>query len=281
MANQPQDSESAYRAPSMDDSIVDFANPPVAEVVCGIRFAELPNYSSPHMGLFWSTLRDEFPVAEVMNPLLLPGGKIKFKVSAPPPPRYFLRSEDRGELIQLQEDRFLYNWIRTESKPKYPRYRQVIKRFNKLRDRFESFLSDHDFGPISIRELYLAYVNHIAEGEGWNTPAEIGKVFPDFRFKLRGRRYLKAPIGWNLVTYYPVKDRNARLEVSMRTGEKKTVEGNEQRLFLLQLSVIGDVVAPSPGEQQDWFDMAREAIDLGFLDLTSGKMQNEVWRMHE
>lgn len=282
MPKRPQDSDSAYQVPSMSDSIVDFENPPVSEVVCGIAFTKLEDFTSPYMGLFWSTVRDEFPVAEVKPPLPPPGSEFKFTLpDTPPPPRYFLRSSEGNELLQLQENRFLYNWLGTQSNPKYPRYKTVIKRFHKLRKKFEKFLQDHDLHQMAIRELRLTYVNHIMEGEGWNNLADVGKVFPNFRLKQRGRRYLRVPTDWNFMTLFPVKDQNSRLQVTIRNGTKKTAEDVEQRLYVLDLTVIGDVVDPSQGELQRWFDMAREAIDLSFLDLTSSKIQSEIWKVRE
>lgn len=281
-ARKPRDSESARQIPSMDKSIVDFKNAPVNEVVCGIAFRELENYSTPQMGLFWSAVRNEFPVAEIMPPLTPPGPEPKLHLSVvPPAPRYFLRSADRSELIQLQENRFLYNWLRTENKPVYPHYKHVIRRFNKLKRTFKNFLDKHDLGSISVRELRLTYVNHILQGEGWDTPADIAKVFPNFRFKRRGCRYLNSPIGWNFVTHFPVQHENSLLEVTVRTGSKDPGNGTEQPLFILQLTVIGNVVDPSQTEMQAWFNMAREAIDLSFLDLTDAKVQKEIWGIHE
>lgn len=282
MPKRSQDSESAYQVSSMDESIVDFENPPVSEVVCGVGFTKPDNFTSPYMGLFWSTVRDEFPVAEVKPPLPPPGSEFNFILSdTPPPPRYFLRTREGDELLQLQENRFLYNWLQTQRNPKYPRYKNVIKRFHKLRKQFEMFLQDHDLQQMAVRELRLTYVNHIMEGEGWNNLADVGKIFPNFQLKQRGRRYLRGPTGWNFKTWFPVKDRNSRLQVTIRNGIKKIAEDPEQRLYVLDLTVIGDVVDPSQGELQRWFDMAREAIDLSFLDLTSSKIQNEIWKVQE
>ena len=266
----------------MDTSIVDFKNPPVNEVVCGVAFRDIQNYTNPHMGLFWSTVRDDFPIAEVKPLLVPPGSELTIEITdVPPAPRYFLRSEDHSELIQLQANRFLYNWVRTETKPEYPRYRRVIRRFNKLRGLFEAFLEKHSLGPMSIRELRLTYVNHIPQGEGWNTPSDIAKIFPAFRFKRRGCRYLTAPVGWNFVTQFPVRHKDSRLEVSIRTGSKQVADGKDQLLFIFQLTVIGNIVDPSTAQTRAWFNMAREAIDLSFLDLTNTKVQTEVWGIHE
>ena len=282
MSTRPERSDPTYRAPSMDESIVDFDKPPVSEVVCGIGFAEPRGFSTPHMGLFWRTVLEEFPVAEVKDVITPPGETHAIRVSnVPPPPRFFLRSEDRSELIQVQENRFLYNWLKTDDDKPYPRYKKVITRFHEFRKRFERFLADYGFGEIAHRELRLEYVNHIPEGEGWEHPADINRIFPGFKYRRRERRYLKPPMDFDIRSRHPVAYENSRLDVSIRTGCKRAGENSEQRIFIFQLTVVGDVSDPAEEEMQAWFDMAREAINLSFLDLTSSNAQAKIWGIHE
>ena len=91
----------------MDESIVDFERPPVTEVICGIGFKSIAQFHAPHMGLFWNAIRKDFPIAEVRPPLMSPGespGIIKVLEGTGAPTRFFLRSEDRTELVQVQPD---------------------------------------------------------------------------------------------------------------------------------------------------------------------------------
>ena len=273
------------RTPSVRESLVDFDNPPVSEVVCGLGFQNPADYSTPHMGLFWSSIRDEFPHVQVSPPLPPPGPITLVASDTPPPPRYILKNKGGNELIQVQDTWFFYNWVRLGTDNEYPHYNWVMSRFHEHRQRFEKFVEGAGIGKIVPKELRLTYVNHIPEGQGWNKLESIGRVFPDFKYRRRTRRYLRPPRLWNIVTNHPVEDERARLEVSIRSGSRrrKTMEGTEeeQKLFIMQLSVIGSVDALSDDEMQSWFDMAREAIVLSFLDLTDDKVQRDIWRRHD
>ena len=262
----------------MDKAIVDFDRPPVTEVICGIGFKEPSGFQAPHMGLFWGALSDEFPVVEVKGAIGAPGEDPVLTVyhDTPAPVRFFLRSRDRTELVQIQPNRLLYNWLKTEANNTYPRYRGVIKRFRYVRRCFTKFLKDNNFGSPAIRELRLEYLNTIPFGEGWKKPGDISRLFPDFKYRRRGRRYLQEPTGFNIASRHPVTHDESHLDLSLRTVQK-----GDQRQILLQLSVIGRVMDPSEKEAQEWFDMAREAIDLSFIDLSSQYAKSKIWGIHE
>src|SRR5688572_21037642 len=48
---------------------VHFKRPPVVETLLGVQFAALPRLTLPMLGLFWGTIRDQYPVSQVQPPL--------------------------------------------------------------------------------------------------------------------------------------------------------------------------------------------------------------------
>src|ERR1700751_683997 len=44
--------------------LVDFASPPVTEVVLGVQFNSLERFLSPYLGIVWSEFKHEFPIIE-------------------------------------------------------------------------------------------------------------------------------------------------------------------------------------------------------------------------
>ena len=275
----PDESEDVPEVPRADDDIVRFENPPVIEVVCGIGFEEIEGYSSPQMGLFWNDIREQFPISEVKAPLPSPTGGLKIDLNAPPQaPRYFLRSNDRSELVQLQENRFLYNWIKTEEKPLYPRYSFTISQFNTLWKQFKGFLTREGLKSPVIRELRLQYVNHMIQGEGWETLSQIQNVFPDYSFDERGGRYLTPPSTWAISSNHDLPFEGARIEISIKSGRFRPGIKDEKELLAAELLVIGNVKEPESQEIQDWFDRAREAIDRTFVEITNPDLQVNVWQ---
>src|SRR5215204_1225474 len=97
----------------------DYNDPPVNEVVIGIQFAKTA-ITGAHIGLFWQEMRDDFPNSEEMPALdpklesfepqrfALPS----FGFSSWPGSRHWLTSADEVHLLQVQSDRYLYNWRR-------------------------------------------------------------------------------------------------------------------------------------------------------------------------
>ena len=49
----------------MAGPLPEFDNPPVSEVVLSIEFAPLENWRGPYAGLYWGTIKEEYPDTEV------------------------------------------------------------------------------------------------------------------------------------------------------------------------------------------------------------------------
>ena len=266
---------SARAIPSVDETIVEFERPPVSEVIFGIGFQEPNGFREPHFGLFWDQIRREFPNSEVREPIVpLAQEGVQFEFVPAPKQRHFFRTADGSQLVQVQSNRFLYNWIKTQETEHYPRYGNVYPRFLELKRAFGTFLEAHGFGSPIVRELRLEYLNHIPKGAAWKSPADVQKLFPDFRLQRRGRSFLLSPLSFNIVVRYPMDRDGTRLDVSLRTGLREV-----QEVISLQLSVIGRVESPSENEMQQWFDRARLVIDRSFVDLSS-KQAQRIWGMH-
>ena len=99
----------------------EFSDPPVAEVALSLQFRPLKEFGAVHFGAIRSRFVDKFPKFEEHPPLERavevfgegPGQsqspKIEF-VSRLPLPRVWFLTEDGGQLIQIQRDRFVHNW---------------------------------------------------------------------------------------------------------------------------------------------------------------------------
>jgi uncharacterized protein (TIGR04255 family) len=49
----------------------DFAKPPVVETVLDVAFAPLTEWGIPHFGLFWNSIRKEYPKFQDQPPIML------------------------------------------------------------------------------------------------------------------------------------------------------------------------------------------------------------------
>ena len=178
------------------ESLVDFDNPPINEVVCGVGFRHLDRFITPYVGLWWSEIRKDFPAARKADPIL---GYAE-KETIPFFERATFVSKDETQMIQLQPTRFYYNWIKTQEEQAYPRFSGVYKGFVDWHAKFTKFISANDIGVIDRLEYNLTYVNLIPQGQGWNSLGDIHRVLPDLSWKKsRKRKYISEPASFKRI----------------------------------------------------------------------------------
>lgn len=259
----------------------DYDSPPVIEVVYGIQFPPL-GLQSPTIGVFWQTIRQEYPTfAE--NPPLAPtiekfdsdkGTETQVELLARPPlPRLWFIDKTSNWILQVQEDRFLHNWRKVHEEDVYPRFQTVSTRFLEAWDRFLAFCQIEGLGPPTVNQLELIYINHITVTDVADCVREASHIFPDVRWR-EAHGFLPPPetLAWK--TSFLLPDRQGRLHVSMRHAIRRK---DKQPVLLLELTARG--MAPS-GERErihSWFGLAREWIVRGFADLTDEQVQKERW----
>src|SRR5687768_5870943 len=114
----------------------DFTRPPVTEVVLSIQFATLEKFRSAHVGHFWKQFRSKYPnLSEqaILRPVFETFGTagrtppaVRFEeFLSPPMPRYWFDEEGKPDLLQLQQDRIVHNWRKSDQHPNYPRYERI------------------------------------------------------------------------------------------------------------------------------------------------------------
>jgi hypothetical protein len=202
--------------------------------------------------------------------------QVKFELTdVPPLPRiWFIHFNENG-IIQVQRDRFLHNWRKVRPNDEYPRYHKVIEMFQNRFSVFESFLQEHNLDKIVPLQYEITYINHISQGQGWETISEIGKIFPDFTFKSHHGRFLPQPEDINWRTSFVLPNRAGRLHVIIRQAIEK--ESNLP-ILLLELTVRGIGSDRTPEGMWDWFNIARKWIVNGFADLTDEEVQKRIWK---
>ena len=263
-------------------ALPDYNNPPVNEVVFGVQYQKIDRFQTPHTGLLWEKLdREKFPKCQEMPPinhiLETPDGTVGSTSTIelferPPFPRLLFFNSPGDQLIQVQQDRFLRNWRKLKPGDKYPRFITLYPEFKKSWEFFKSFLKDMNL-PEPVPDQYeLTYVNQITQGEGWEKPADIDKVFRDFKCDVK-ERFLPEPetLSWRKI--YRLPNQMGRLHTSLKTASTK--EGKRVMLFELTARGFGSVSI------DDWFEMGREWIVRGFADLTTDSIQKALWHLKQ
>lgn len=257
---------------SLDNALPSYINPPVIEVVYGVAFSPLAEFYAPHSGLFWSKVRHEFPTVRHAPPLGPLPPELDF--GSLPLPRIWFISKDENFLIQLQNNRFLFNWRVVRPGDKYPRFERIQESFDKYFAMFREFVIAESLGELSLQSYELTYINHIDRAGRLRGFQNLGQLFPDLRWRSSAKRFLPTPshLAWQVGFELP--GQNGRLVADLKPAQRKF---DMHELLVLELKASGPARADADGELSTWFDLAREWIVRGFSDLTSEKMQKELW----
>ena len=115
---------------------LEFERPPIAEIVLSVHFEQLDSLLAPHFGVIWQEFKnDQFgqmieqqPVPPVIEKFPKPpGGEAQVNVSTIPTlPRIWFIENNNNRILQVQRDRFTYNWRKIDSEQRYPGFSSVM-----------------------------------------------------------------------------------------------------------------------------------------------------------
>lgn len=261
-------------------SMPEYASPPVAEVAIGVQFRKIPEFTAAHAGLYWQRVRERFPHVEERSPLPhviegteLPQSTEPMLIEGPNWARLWFRDKNRNQLIQLQQDRFLHNWIGHSSGDEYPRYDTVKSQFDQYWSEFLAFLAEVDIEAPEVDQCELTYVNLIRKGEGWETLADIGRIFTVLEWCPR-TNFLPVPENLRSSMRFPLPHEQGSLHIDIVHLPPR---GQESELMRLSLTARGRPNGEiNKGSIDQWFDTAHEWIVKGFVDVVS-ETTDELW----
>ena len=256
-----------------------FENPPVIETVLGVAFDRIPGWDIRHFGLFWDKVRTDFPGFEVRPPIEQPQEafpprpvRLGLKLSNQPPDVRCWFVSDDSSLIQIQRDRFLYNWRKGEAEKPYPHYEDSIRpAFQSQWEHFNGFLkSELGVSELTVSQCEVSYVNHIKVGEGWK---EFRDIFPVCSGKLT-TGFLPKPEQLSLNVAYALPDESGRLRLVAQPAFQE--DGTE--IVQFNLTCRGQPKHQGINAVMSWMDLGREWIVKGFVDFTSEAMHKH-WKL--
>lgn len=257
----------------------DFERSPLVEVAIGVQFERLHQLRQAHLGVFWETIREQYPqvedhppldpVVEVPEGTQLPAFQVEVSEFTPIQRSWFV-SADRRFLLQLQSDRLIQNW-RGEGTD-YPSYESLRSFFVKSYEILEAMLSREDLGVLRIHQAEINYINRIAPVK------EITEFFRGFsaaRLQVPGviptprSGMLSLHYDMDVDPWYP-----SRLHVVVEPFQPADGDAG----YLLRLTVRGAVRGHDLEAAVTFFDHARSAIVRSFIELTTERMHTEWGR---
>lgn len=270
----------------MNRTLPDFDSPPVGEVVLSIQFEPLMSLNAAQLGYLWSLFKDEFPKASQKTPIepvvekfsdrsVQFGKGVSFTlVNDDLVPRLWFKNESETDLIQVQRDRFLRNWIRQDEN--YPRYEHVRKGFEETFTKFCEFLHEEQLGEIQPTQAEVTYINHIVADSGnlW----DVGKVLNCFDSSdvVSGSLTLESTrADLQFVISDSSGNKAGRLYVKAYPTLKRSDLSGMIRMDLTARGIIGEP-PHSIKNVFDFFDLGRETIVTMFAHLTTEELHH-LW----
>ena len=271
----------------MSDSLPlpEYVSPPITEVAFGIQFEPLEDVLAVHLALLWQEFRKDYPRVQEHPPLDPAFERFDQKagskgpsvqlIGAMPVPRFWFLTEDEAQLIQVQQDRLVFNWRKREGTAEYPRYEHVRSEFREGLNTLEEFLRREDLGTLTPNQCELTYVNLIEPGAEWERHGQIGEVIPTVKARFSDQFLQEAEsLNFNMTFRIPGKDGPiGRLHIQGGAGFLK--EGLKP-VIRLRLVARGAPEDPSLKSSFDFLDLAHEWIVRGFTSITSPQM-HRIW----
>jgi len=250
------------------------------------QFDDVPHLNGPRMGLLWDRFRDKFPRIQIHpqrspsfevfgKPRESTSGDIVLEFSSHPSPLVWYVSEDESELIQVQKNRFVFNW-RCRDK-EYPRYGHVRKAFSNHLEVFRSFLAEEKISEeLRTNQWEITYVNHIERGDLWRKHSDLGEIIPSWKHRTNGG-FLPKPEDVALNIRYRINDEGEDIGRLHIVAQPVFAAPTKEPIIMLRLTARGPCQG---GEMTDdllrYLDIGRKWIVQGFTSITSPQM-HENW----
>lgn len=246
-----------------------FRSPPINEVVFQVVFPTNKASMSPHFGVFWSSIRDEFPTiqsAPRLGSINLPQVQNTF-----PENRFWLVHKSNQTVIQLQDDRFLFNWRLRAPEHAYPGYENLYPEFDRYLRQFCNFADSENFPIESFTGFELHYVNHIYLGKSVQNWEDAGNVLTPFNQPGVDRKMFPLT-SVNFSTISQISESGDNLVVAI---DSRTHNISKKELLNFEIRVSGSRESMGLQSMGDEFSTAHDQILDAFLKLSNRKIQRE------
>ena len=250
-----------------------YGSPPVIEVSFGVIFQKLVEMQTRHFGQFWVGQRQEYPKTADAAPLVdaseVDITKRLLVLDSPPLRRMMCLSENDQWVLQLQDTRVHLNWRKTKQEDVYPRYHEVLARFERLSADFTAFVEQEKIGPLSPVRYELSYFNHIEMGK--DVARSIEENIKFFQFSPLKESYPSVPDSVNAAWRFQMPNQRGTATATL-SNAIDTKSG--KNLLVLVFTCTGphsDKYSP-----REWYDSAHEWIVRSFTDLTT-EQAHQKW----
>lgn len=262
-----------------------YEKPPVIELVLSLQFKALANWKLVDFGLFFDLIKDHYPDTELKPPIgqqterfdVAPGNEVTLQLmSEPQMPRCWYIDETGSELIQIQSDRFIFNWRKKSDTDPYPSYETVFEKFREYFAVFEKFVTDRNLGDLVPNQCEVSYINIIRIGGAFRGFGFIDEVLTTWQ-NTYTYDFLPRPEITTFAWKYLMSDDNGtpfgRLHVKI---EPKMHSQTQKQILQISLTARGAPIEPTLKGAEDFLEHGHQHIVHAFTALTTEKM-HKTW----
>ena len=262
---------------------LDFENPPIEEIVLSILFKSLDRLLATYLGEIWQEFKrigfvqavERPPVPPVVEKFSNPVGNAELRVgNVPDIPRTLFIYKDQTEIIQVQRDRFTFNWRKTETHSIYPGFSTIFKKFEGFYRHFCQTIEKLEIGTVAPLQYELTYIDQLFQGEGWNTLDELGRIYNMFSNSEKSGSFWKGAEFVHLRASFPVQELHARLHLAI----SNRVKIPDQRQTLQTDFTMRGFPDSREYPMEMWFRSARDHIREKFGNMFTNDIQTGLWR---
>lgn len=228
-----------------------------------MQFPRIGQWQTRHFGDFWSQVKADFPGTADAPPveLVSPGVPQIQLLLLPPLRRVIFSSSDQATLLQVQDNRFHFNWRKVNEESSYPRFTLLFPQFKKWLEAYREFLRQKKLGEEKPSRFELTYVNHLDVSGDLSTALE--KYVKLFNWSAVSPSFLSAPKSVTSAWQFEMPEGLGTMVANL--AHVKTLDNRE--LLVLALNCFGERVEMAQFDH--WFDIAHRSIVFGFTDLTT------------
>ncbi|HVT12811.1 MAG TPA: TIGR04255 family protein [Fimbriimonadaceae bacterium] len=251
------------------------------EVALSIQFSPIQGFHLAYVGEFrqsflpdLSETSDQPPLEHIVEPM--PGSFSFHFMGQAMFPRVWFHDPANTKLVQIQQDRLIWNWRKGNPEDQYPRFEPIFGSLSGAFDQFERFLMAKGLEAPQIDQCELTYVNVISSAAHYAGVQDTPRLFSFVSSTDRGD-FL--PVAENVtfqLRYVITGEDNVPRGRLYIEGSPIIEVGTGRPAFMLKLVARGAPIGDGFSGASDFLHLGREWIVRGFTDITSKEM-HDYW----
>ena len=262
---------------------LEFERPPIVEIALSVHFEHLNGLLAPHFGDIWQEFKnDQFgqiierlPVPPTIEKFPSPQvGEAQVNVgNIPILPRVWFIENNNNRILQVQRDRFTFNWRKIDGGQQYPGFISVFEDFEGFYNRFCQTITNLGVGSVKPLQYELTYIDQLIEGESWHTLNGLTDIYNIFLDSQESSSFWSGVESINLRTSFPIEDLQGRLHFGITHGVKRP----EQKPMLQTDFMARGFPENAEYPIEAWFKLAHDQILDKFFSVFTEDIQTRIW----